>query len=425
MSTSNRETGEYQILVSTDLTQDERYQDLPLVRERPHFRFYAGTPLTTESNINMGCLFAFDTKPHTEFTYEQREIMAHMGMLIMDYLKVSRQATEGRRAARLSLGLSHFVEGRSSFLEASDDLSAVGSSHAGTMSPSTRSRRDHLGVEMHHSRSSPRSHSRNTSTCSWNSKSEGKGELSLSSSLDAPFPDRPSNDSQRHGDMHKEIPWTFRRAANLIRESLELNGDSGVAFVEANYDNMRDSETNSDISSSSESGKPANISAISNESSPFGPDTISTIAYPVLDLDEEFLHHVLRRYPKGKLWSFHRDGVLSSSDEEAPRRKSRARTRTSSGRPVGSKRHRTNENAILNRYFPGATQVMFIPLWNAANSQWFGGCFCWNAVESNVFIPSVELSSLLGFGSSIMAECNRVESIISDRQKADFLGSIS
>jgi hypothetical protein len=42
-----------------------------------------------------------------------------------------------------------------------------------------------------------------------------------------------------------------------------------------------------------------------------------------------------------------------------------------------------------------------------------------------VFTTSVELSSVLGFASSIMAEYSRVESLIADRQKGDFIGSIS
>jgi signal transduction histidine kinase/CheY-like chemotaxis protein len=80
---------------------------------------------------------------------------------------------------------------------------------------------------------------------------------------------------------------------------------------------------------------------------------------------------------------------------------------------------------MLNQYFPGATQIMFVPLWNAVSSQWFAGCFCWTTVETQVFTSAVELSSVLGFGSSIMAEYSRVESLIADRQKGDFIGSIS
>jgi hypothetical protein len=92
--------------------------------------------------------------------------------------------------------------------------------------------------------------------------------------------------------------------------------------------------------------------------------------------------------------------------------------------PIGKKK-KAVENSWLNQYFPGATQILFVPLWNAVSSQWFGGCFCYTPIETQVFSSSVELSSVLGFGSSVMAEYSRVESLIADRQKGDFIGSIS
>jgi hypothetical protein len=218
----------------------------------------------------------------------------------------------------------------------------------------------------------------------------------------------------------------FRRAANLIRESLELEGDSGVAFLEAGSDALNDRGSDSDISGSQESSKAASLLALSTEGDMFGPYSKSGVSQPVARLNEELLHRLLNTYPQGKIWSLHRDGQQSSSDSEdsSPTREGRPRSRDQvvSKAP---KKWKLKETAMLNRYFPGATQVLFVPLWNAADSQWFGGYFCWNHDESNVFDPSVELSSLLGFGSSIMADCNRVESLISDRQKADFLGSIS
>jgi hypothetical protein len=93
-------------------------------------------------------------------------------------------------------------------------------------------------------------------------------------------------------------------------------------------------------------------------------------------------------------------------------------------KPLGRKK-KAVENSWLNQYFPGATQIMFVPLWNAVASQWFAGCFCYTTLETHVFSSSVELSSVLGFGSSVMAEYSRVESLIADRQKGDFIGSIS
>lgn len=344
--------------------------------------------------------------------------MAHTGMLVMDFLKVSRQATEGRRAARLSQGLSRFVEGNSSLFDAAHSPTA--DDQGSKTSSSVKSGTHSLSAEHLSRHNSRRSRSRSTSARSGSSVSESRGEASVPSSFEAPFPAWPSE--QKPEDVNKGNSWTFRRAANLIRESLELQGDSGVVFVEASREPVSDVDSGSD-DSFNETGKPASVLAMSTESNPLGSETTVSPSHPVKNLDKDFLQRLLDRYHKGRLWAFHRDGMLSSSDNEKSR-KSRARTRTS-GRATGLKKRKTTENSVLNRCFPGATQVLFVPLWNAANSQWFGGCFCWNVVESNVFNPSVELSSLLGFGSSIMAECNRVESLISDRQKADFLGSIS
>ncbi|KAJ5773550.1 hypothetical protein N7457_008446 [Penicillium paradoxum] len=414
---------ESSFLVSNDLSQDARYKDLSFVQGKPNFRFYAGIPLTTESNINLGCFFVLDTKPHAEFTESERETMTAMSTLVMDFLKVSRQASEGRRATRLSRGLSCFVEGRSSFTEIPDDL-AMGKSDAQySTPPSSKTRASHLAIP-NHNQGSRRSRSRSSDTSSVSSMSDSRFDQSISSSVESHFPGLRSGNRHRMGDEHQGNGWTFQRAANLIRESLELEGDSGVVFVEGGSDAALDLETSSDASSL-ETGKAASILGISTGDNAFGPETGSFSQFPVSGIEDVFMHGLLNRYSQGKLWSFHRDGLLSSSDSDDSPRKSRARTRTTSTRSKHPRKWKTTENTLLNRHFPGASQVMFVPLWNAANSQWFGGCFCWNTVENIVFDPFVELSSVMGFGSSIMAECNRVESHISDRQKADFLGSVS
>ncbi|CAG7921818.1 unnamed protein product [Penicillium olsonii] len=420
LSESNREQEAYNFIISNDLTQDARYKDLAFVKDSPNFRFYAGTPLTTESNINVGCLFVLDTKPHAEFSDVDKEMMGTMGMLIMDYLMVSRQASEGRRAARLSRGLNHFIENKSSFQDVFDD-SPQQSAPLNTP-PQSKTRENHLVNETHSSR---RSHSRG-SGCS-SPESENRTQ-SLSSSFDSSVKPRfPGRGPRRKRDLdeQKGNAWTFQRAANLIRESLELEGDSGVAFVEAGNDPELDNETGSDTASSTKFRKSASILSISTGENSFGPETGSLSQFPVSKIDEVFVQGLLNRYAQGKMWSFHRDGLFSSSDSEDTVRESRSRTRARSPRSNRPRKWKTLENKMLNRLFPGATQVIFVPLWNAANARWFGGCFCWNNVENVVFDPEVELSSVLGFGSSVMAECNRVEAHISNRQKEDFLGSVS
>ncbi|KAE8315559.1 hypothetical protein BDV41DRAFT_586402 [Aspergillus transmontanensis] len=416
---SKKEQGQCKFLVIDDLSQHDEYKGLSFVREKPNFRFYAGTPLTTETNINIGCLFVLDTKPHDGLTDTDKETMKTVSMLIMDYLRVSRQASEGRRAARLSRGLSCFVEGSSSLVDTSHP-SYAGSFAAVPGTPqSSNLRANHLSVGSLNSFELPSRRSQSSDARSISSMSEGRGDSGLS-----PLPDWWSgNHGNQRLDEAQGNSWAFKRAANLLRESLELGDDGGVIFLEAGNTPMLDIESGSDCSA--ENSSPAPVLAISTNDEPFAPGPGSSNLYPASNFDSSFLHQLLRRYPKGKLWSFHRDGLISSSDDEKPSRsRSRATKAPELGRGTG-KKWKSLENSMLNLYFPNATQVLFVPLWNAANSQWFSGCFCWNTVETRVFNSSVELSSVLGFGSSIMAEYSRVESLISDRQKGDFIGSIS
>ena len=50
-----------------DLLLDDRCKDLPYVNGTlATYRFYAGTPITTERNINIGTLFVFSDQPRLE-----------------------------------------------------------------------------------------------------------------------------------------------------------------------------------------------------------------------------------------------------------------------------------------------------------------------------------------------------------------------
>lgn len=417
----------YSCNVVSDLAANERYRDLPFVKGEPHFRFYAGTPLTTETNVNIGTIFMLDPHPRGDLDASERETLGLLSSLSMDYLKVSRQASEGRRAARVSRGLSYFVEGSSSFVDSASAPSVAPG--LGTPPPS-HTRRNHLSVDSgnsfegpshRRSHSSRRSPSHSSDARSVSSVSEYRGESS--SGLNTPLPDWWAGTRQTGLDESQGNTWAFRRAANLLRESLELSGDGGVIFLDAGHSPMGDI----DLAGESVDGDsaPAPVLAISTNDEPFAPRPGSRALYPASNLANGFLHQILHRHSKGRLWSFHQDGMVSSSDDECSPRRSTSRATKSTEPGKGPKKWKVTENALLNRYFPGASQVMFVPLWNPANSQWFAGCFCWNTEETRVFSPDVELSAVIGFGSSIMAECSRVQSLISDRQKGDFIGSIS
>jgi signal transduction histidine kinase len=225
-------------------------------------------------------------------------------------------------------------------------------------------------------------------------------------------------------EMHNNH-WTFRRAANLIRESLELDGDGGVIFLE-NASMPLDMD-NGRMEYFEDADTPVSVLGVSTNEEPFAPEPGSNATCAAANCDRRFLQNVLRRYPKGKVWTFHRDRSLfaSSDDDEKSPNSPVSAVRTPDTPPGTSRKWRASEATQLAKYFPGASQVLFVPLWNAATSQWHAGCFCWSCTETQVFSPTVELASIMGFGYSIMAELSRLESIIADRQKGDFIGSIS
>ncbi|KAJ5135210.1 CheY-like superfamily [Penicillium bovifimosum] len=410
--------GVYPFLIVNDLQEEGSFSELPFVKQAPHSRFYAGTPLTSDSGINLGCLFVLDSEPRDGLSDIEKGTLGRVAEMVMDYLLVSRQAIEGRRASRLSRGLHLFVDGNSSFAS-NARMSSPSISSGRSVSPGLLSRCSHPRGRRS-ARSEPSDSGRPT-------RSEG-GEVtsqdripSLSpepnqSEISAPTSAADSiQDSQRSNSISGESSgsnhWLFQRAANLLRQSLDLDGAGGVMFLGVN-DNT--SEYVADGHDSSEPADHAPILAFSTRNDPFSYQASSTLSDPAVNLDNDFLKQLTRRYPKGRLWSFHRDGTFSTAEEQSANESQKQR-----------KKSRPSETSKLNDFFPEASQVMFVPLWNATDSQWFAGCFCWTPQPTRVFSQAVDLSSIFAFGSSIMTEYSRVESVIADRQKGDFISSIS
>lgn len=69
--------------------------------------------------------------------------------------------------------------------------------------------------------------------------------------------------------------------------------------------------------------------------------------------------------------------------------------------------------------------LLFSPLWDAGSARFFSGCFAWATSPLQIFSVETELSFLVAFGNSVMAEVSRLATIAADQQKGDFIGSIS
>lgn len=143
---------------------------------------------------------------------------------------------------------------------------------------------------------------------------------------------------------------------------------------------------------------------------------------------EKALHVLLKRYPRGKLWTFDSDGaVSSSSEEEIPSLPAKGSTQRSKDlRRLKLRSAKTKSDArFLAKHFPGVRQLLFVPLWDAGRSRWLSGCFAWSTEPTRILSKQSELAFLTAFGNSVMAEWSRIDTEIADQKKGDFIGSIS
>ena len=147
-----------------------------------------------------------------------------------------------------------------------------------------------------------------------------------------------------------------------------------------------------------------------------------------IPFDEKSLHTLLRRYPRGKLWTFESDGAVSSSSEEErtkpPHIDSAEYAKDLRRRRLRNARSKSDAR-FLSKHFPGLRQLLFVPLWDAGRSRWLSGCCVWSVEATRILSKQSELAFLSAFGNSVMAEYSRIDTEIADQKKGDFIGSIS
>lgn len=331
----------------TDLSKDSRFNQLPFVSGPPFFKFYAGTPLTTKKGINIGSLFILDDIARPPLTADQEEFLGSVGQIVMKHMEINREAQERQKALKMSRGLNSFVEGK-----------------------------DRLCAEDYFPDSGIASNKLRTPDADVPQNISESGVSEIPSSLDSVMQpldssnnvESPSDPDSSQDEPDADIPdgikdmgyrSTFARAANLLRESLDLQTQGGVVFLDTAIGfHGRDDNV---LTKSSQGDEPQNGEIIDNANSPSPvirrPSVMSDFTLsprssfshgletrksqrmakiisfssnePLLGsqsqgpksfspLAEDFLQELLITYPHGKIWSFDEDGNLSSSEEELP-----------------------------------------------------------------------------------------------------------
>jgi signal transduction histidine kinase len=292
-------------------------------------------------------------------------------------------------------------------------------------------------------------------------------EPEKSVSFDLPIP--PTSDIHKEpqeGLLSADVKAVFGRAANLIRESI---GVEGVIYYDASIGSFGGSAEKAVMdekgpgafhvtavtSSEDDLGKKSADEAENIENGHTSPHLVepaekycnvlgfstrrrsSLRGHPVMPERQRFpeaiLRKLLKRYPHGKVFNFDEDGSYSSSESDhipAINLKD-AQPVPDSENQISAEKSRRNrisreaEAAAILKALPGARSVFFYPLWDQNRERWFAGSLVWSTAPTRTLCPVEDITYLAAFGNSTMAEISRLSAQVLSKMKTDFISSIS
>lgn len=453
------------ILCVSDLQADPRFKNIAHVNNTPYHRFYAGVPIKSPKNINIGVYSLFSDQPRAPLDDAQSQFLRDVSQTISGYLESRRSDENLKRSDRMVRGIGSFVDGKSTisrwWLGANTgpppDAGASATSRQRQMrrdsdvSPHTRETappRPHpsplqpsfVGGPFDFSKSDDSIDSRKSSGATATATiTKTKSNVLVSS----PMAKAPVDDGHT-----LEIKDVFAEAASTIRDALEVEGvvflDAVIGSFAGLVPNAKQHSANSSIDSTvttpgeegfwkileNYEGQSCNILGSSTSEDRTG-DKVSAGVHRI-DIPERFLKTLLKRYASGKIFNLEEDGSVHAGDSPegewawfARRDSVPYPSPLERERPLHGTHSQQYEGKALSTIFTGARSVAFIPLWDSARERWSSGCFVWTKDPARVFTVDAELSYLRACGMTIMSGLARVDTMMAEKAKSDVLNSLS
>lgn len=444
------------ISVIPDLSRDARFSSRLYCRAGSPLRFYAGTPLRTPHGIDIGVCCVVDSEPRESFDLSSQRFLRHMSRLVMSHLQARVSTESYRRQDRMVRGLGSMVEGRGSISRWKQTPNPMSFEDAkdknGMLQEGALNARQQRIEGGHNGSPLPDRPTISPVQATIQFKEQLAADAPRFDSTDT-LQVQPNTTSSKPEDDDNTIALKaiFSRAANIIRESVEVEG---ALFLDAKIGSFgrlvpqTDTENAAEAASRSRSGSSGEDSWGSEEST-HAPTLCRVLAYSNSDFssindDEATREHLFvpdafyerlgRRYPQGQIINLDDTGAViwAVSDSENPDPANDPVLSPSSGtdeldrllQKRIAQRPRKSDGAYLARMFPGARSVAIVPLYDAHKSKWFAAGFVWTKSRARVFDRG-ELSYLKAFGSATMAEVARMDVLRENKAKEDVLGSLS
>ncbi|CAG9974154.1 unnamed protein product [Clonostachys byssicola] len=438
----NSDRANLPLTLCDNLATDPRFSDKPYNSFGGDAKFYAAVPVRTRRGINIGVYCVVDETPGRPWNDMYTAHLQHASRNIMNHLESQLLNSVHRRNERMNRGLRSFVEGETTLSGWRFSPNSAAYANQDNLEGVLNARQQSLGLLSVPQFGLPTGDARARTPMS---DMDAKGSYFAVEPTPAPERD--------------DMATVYSRAANIIRESIEVEGcvfyRPRLSFRaqpdpqfgdQANAWGYTTSSSSGGEASHSPEPRPCHVLGFSNSelsSIDSVPNTNSG-----LSMTEDFLAHLLHRYPRGTTFKFNAEGGLLSSDslgdENIPllasitlagRTKSTEDFKTSSLPPSASaelqqassraKRLRSQEGKALHEAFPNARSVLFFPVWDSRKDGWYAAAFAYTHREGRSFSVTGELSYLRAFGAVVASEIQKLNTLSADQAKADALGSLS
>ncbi|EMC97329.1 hypothetical protein BAUCODRAFT_88051 [Baudoinia panamericana UAMH 10762] len=446
------------IHVINDIDQDAQFCDRPFVVDGPKAKFYAGVPITTSKGVNIGAYCCLDDRKHDGLDAKGMAFLRDMAATVMTHLEMVRAKSESERGQLMVSGLGAFIEGAPSLQRWEEEAERR-----------ERRKRQYRPPFSTTPSTAPKGGD-TTSTIVENAQRSHNADLVPS--VDRPAVDttpsipavsvqasqcaktsRQSEDLREHL-VSSSVKTAFQRAANLLREAVDVDGCAFLDATPGTYGGLVETHDGSDQSQTSDAQTSSpDATSTEGESQALGKRSDSRDApckvlaashapehcsdhlealqtdMQATNITEKFLRALMRRHPQGKIWNFNEEGEASSeselSDGSPASRSSTDSTEGSVKRTARRRRSRIDDGRELQRLFPGVRCLALVGMWDPNRGRWFSACAVWTFSPLRLFSTESELHYLSAYCDVVMAEVHRLEAINSDKAKSDFISSIS
>ncbi|KAK6953354.1 hypothetical protein Daesc_005657 [Daldinia eschscholtzii] len=441
--------------VVNDTLEDDRFKYRPYVTSGASVRFYAGVPIVTKQGHAIGVYGVSDGRPRPEgLSLDEAQFMEDVAQIVADHLERVMD-TMGRVSERdFMRGISYFLEDLSEYkFQLSNTDRSI---HA----PQNKQQSDIQATDPQIDPPRGRPSEPSSTALAHTSVSPTRDASTYSEARIGQGP-RFSRDSDSQGkeapDSSKDsIRRIFTQASQLLCQQAKAtgciftdaasglfsgqsdgvmsppNGVDPAAPLDVNFESTEDEETDAN-NSREDIPSPGYGSNLSQAN--FG-DRLDEMADVLGGDDNEFpegiikrknLRKFIMRYPFGKSFYLNKGRMVSDHsmilDEVVAGGGSNHTALNTARQDIEDHPHMLLPRELLN-CIPDAKWLIFLPLFNYAQGQWFAAGFIWGN-DFKMGDPDDALPYFKTFGSCMMSEVASMEVLNTNIAKSTFIASIS